>query len=532
MMKKKIVSILLTACMMLGVTTAFAGCNKQFDGLVIGYIHYMDASEFPVVEKAFSDYVNEKIGVKVKFKKVSIMNQSIYTTWIAAKEQLDVMPSILTSPLNYIKSKQVRELESLITEENAPYLKQLLEERDDVAVTDVTGRLYGIGSIAPAGRFGGYVVRQDILEELGLLTTPEAKEPGKFYEGQMIDMTDLTPLFAKIKAELPDVAPGKPVYACGNLADMSSFYNVVEYDDLGNSSLTTGAIMDMDNHTNPQVVNFWKSDEYKHFVQTMGEWYDAGYLHPDAAAGDQTLSDLFTDNGQFVGIFSDSSGLRNAYELTTGPLVQLNFMKPSYKYTQPEMSIMIPSTSKRAVDAIKFINLVMEDPYLMNMCYLGVEGKHWNYISEENNVARLTQLGREGYTKSGPFGVGGDRRYQIDTIEYNNPMTAAEAVEHFVKTRETVYADEEIARTRPSPAVGFIYDPGRMAPTIAGLNTVVAKYDTTLRLGRGGKNGTSFTGAGTQYDKFIKELDAAGIESVISDVNTKFQAWFAAKSAV
>lgn len=148
---KKGLSIVLAAVMIAGSLTAFAACggggnngpadaSKEKGDVVLSFLHAgtMQKST-PKVEKAVSDYCKEKLGFGVKFKQTNVYNcGSDYQNWLITNQEIDIINIFGADPGSYIKDKSAREMSSLLTEKNAPYLSEEIKVAPNPQYSETT----------------------------------------------------------------------------------------------------------------------------------------------------------------------------------------------------------------------------------------------------------------------------------------------------------------------------------------------------------------------------------------------------------
>ena len=114
-MKKKMRSILTVAIagMMAASVMGLVACNNSSDesgkvvmAFVAGTNLLPDESK---VEAAVDAYCEETYGIGVTFKHVNIYDQaSIYTNWLGANEEIDILNLCFVDPMQYINEKRIR----------------------------------------------------------------------------------------------------------------------------------------------------------------------------------------------------------------------------------------------------------------------------------------------------------------------------------------------------------------------------------------------------------------------------------------
>ena len=541
---KKLLVVLLSVCIALGACLSLAGCgdNKETGDVVFTLVYgTAPRADTALVEAEVSKIAKEKLGFGVKFKPVSVFEAGQqYVNWLAAGDEIDVIGLFFVDVPSFIKNKSVREIDSLLTEENAPNILDIKASTlEEIKNKGSDGKVYGITVMPGVGagvKGGAYMVRKDILETVGLLGAGE----GQYADGQKITYSDLDKIFAAIKAN-PETAKTQgtnlDVYPTGNLAVADYSTLMFTVDPLGATSGTgypAGGLVGTDS---TEIVNIYKSAEYKAVVEKMGEWKSKGYVHPDADSTTSSQSDLFKA-GQFVGAFFDNTeamekNQEDGWAEKYGGLVRLPFVDPYYILSNPNSGWHIPSRSKRPVSAMKFIDLLATDVEVMNCMMNGLDGKHRVWVDQENYIVDFPVIDGVKLTSetSGYFGMPG---IYGDHSKVGSWMPKGVTAEQAVNDKMTRATTDEallaLALANPSKGVGYTYDASAQSARIGNINTVIAQYAPTLSIGKGSKgtDGT-YTGPNSTYDKFIKALDDAKIGTVIADNQAQFNAWLASK---
>ena len=544
-MIKKVLTVVLAAFMLACSVGVFAACggdgstggpadpSKESGDVVLSFLHAGTLQpSTDKVEAAVSEYVKEKLGFGVEFKMTNVFNcNSDYQNWLLTNQEIDIM-NVFTGSDSFVTDKSAREISSLLTPEIAPYLSEELKDRSDVTLKGQDDKIYGV-SVFPKNLLGGYsyVVRKDVLEKAGLYSeTPVA---GKYTDYQQISYSDLDTIFAAIKQTMPTNSAGQNVYPCSAMTGQDYMAALVPYDKLGTESYPLAVLMvdPVTGEFGDEVVNYYKTDGYKQFVQKMGEWNDKGYVHPDAETTSTSLNDFF-DSERFVGVVLQTSpDLQYQWETDRlkakgGTELEMLPMSTEYFYvTNPMQSLMIPAKSKRPARAMQFIDLLYSDEYLVNLIMYGVEGEEWEFVDEEHGYISETEPGSrtDNYVVGGFWG---DYNMVYTFVPYGQDVTEIVADMEEVEKQTAIFEERSLAHM--SPAAGFIYWPNRsLSTTIRNINAqVMTRYFLTLAVGNGtkGSDGT-FTGPGSTYEDFIEALDNARIETIVADKQEQYSAW-------
>lgn len=477
------------------------------------------------VEAAVSAYVRSKLGFGIEFKLLNVFDQTtVYTNWLVAGEEIDLINVAFSDPSLYINEKRVREISSLITETNTPNLFAELENHGESKVLGVDGKLYGIGTWESYAYTGySYTIRKDVLEAAGLYGDGE----GQYSHLEQITYSDLDRIFTAVRNVMPTTGDGLTVYPCSAIAGTQNYASgLIPFDPMGNNLLPL-AVMLMDPVTGEfteEVVNYYETDEYKEYVEWIGNAFENGYIHPDAAITTDWFSDFFATE-QFVGVLLQTEpGIRYEWETATGlDLIQLP-LSTSYTYfTAPAISLMIPSKSERPYRTMQFLDLLYSDEYLINLLQYGVEGEEWEFADQEHGLIWEASEGSHANYVIGGFW--GDKSIIYQFVNADDDIEAIIAeVELINSERDLLQATAIINR---SPASGFIYDTTSQGTRIRNIEAnVLSKYFNTLSVGVGSKgtDGT-FTGPGSTYAKFIEALTKAKMYLVVEDKQAQYDAW-------
>ena len=147
------------------------------------------------------------------------------------------------------------------------------------------------------------------------------------------------------------------------------------------------------------------------------------------------------------------------------------------------------------------------NPELANLVAYGLEGKHWKYVDEAEGLIDF------------PDGVSASTtEYSIAPWAWPNELIthvfgAGEDPELWSKTVEfNKMAYQSIGK-------GFSFDTAGVLNEIAACNNVSAKYDKPLMAGA--------LDPEEALPKFLAELEAAGVTTVIGEKQRQFDAWLA-----
>jgi len=192
--------------------------------------------------------------------------------------------------------------------------------------------------------------------------------------------------------------------------------------------------------------------------------------------------------------------LEDAAILTTGNLWS-TMTAINGRSKNPERAMMLLNLMNRGPQSGEDYNMIY------NTLVFGIEGEHYT-INADKKLEWIGD-GKEKYyapEAAATEWIAGSWFNAIPTI--NDDIN--------------VYKDQRALNNsaKPSSALGFVPDTTSITNEIANLKLVYSKYAQSLELG---------TATEADYDKFLAELDTAGVGKVITEVQKQFDAWNAAK---
>lgn len=317
------------------------------------------------------------------------------------------------------------------------------------------------------------------------------------------DYYEFGPMLEKIKQ-----GEGKNFYPLNpEPAVLERFVNSNDYVDTG--LLLSYAFDPIDPSKSGTVIQSrYETPEYKKFVEKTREYYQKGYISPEAAnaqtmANNRSAKELSAQYA--IGTQSYSPG----YEFTTSPQRKIDVVyKPAQSgiiSTTSARGAMqaVSSTSKDPGRALMLLNLVNTDPTLFTMLEYGIEGVH--YTKEADGRVKLNQDKRKEYN---PWRAG------LGKLS-NLPVTSDEPANLWE------LFDKFNAAAKPVPILGWAFDSEPVKNEVAALTNVSKQYADTLNAGS--------VDPAVKLPEFITKLKANGIDKVLDEANKQLKAFLAAK---
>jgi putative aldouronate transport system substrate-binding protein len=458
------------------ITMAFLGGPMEDDARVFTAINELTLRElnmtFEAVPLSWGDFT------------------STLTLMLSGGDNLDILPVYFSLAASYINAGQIVNLADYIYDYGKDILRLVGE---DVATSgSINGFIFGVPSQKESASLSGIVMRKDIVDDLGIDVSA------------IHTLDDLTPIFAKIKANYPNI----DCLAAKNAVSQWENYDIL--------TDRFGVLMDSGQST--KVVNWYETGDYRTKVDRVNNWYKAGYIKLDAATSTDVETNLVLA-GSLFGYFS---------YIKPGYLEQANAqcgreMVYAYIGTDDGKTLNnlnsnnvnfinwgIAQNAKDKAKAMQFLNFAYSNAEFMNLLNWGIEGEHYVFASGSKNVIDYPSGINAGNAKYGRnLGWHFPNQY-IAHIWTGLPEDIWEQYKAFNDS------------ALKSKAFGFLYDPSSVANEIAALSGVQAEYTTALETG-------SVSSPERTLREFNEKLYAAGLQKVIDLKQTQLDAWWASR---
>lgn len=317
------------------------------------------------------------------------------------------------------------------------------------------------------------------------------------------DFYEFGPIFEKIKqGEGKDFYPFNPEPAV-----LERMVNSNDYVDTG--LLLTYEFDPADpSKSGTEIKSRYETAGYKKFVEKMREYYQKGYISPEAANA-QTMANNRAAQETSAQYAIGTQVYSPGYEAVTSAARNITVV---YK---PAQSGIISTTSARGAmqaisttsddpgRALMLLNLVNTDAELFTMLEYGIEGVH--YTKEADGRLRLDQDKRKEYN---PWRAG------LGKLS-NLPVTTDDPADLWAQF------DKFNSAGKPVPILGWAFDQEPVKNEIAALANVSKEYADTLNAGS--------VDPAAKLPEFIDKLKANGIDAVLAEADKQLQAFLDAK---
>ena len=487
MTKKKLITLSLVAAMALGM---LSGCgNSQESSSTNGSNSTGDSGDGKVttvkihtsgsvqegwdqVTAALDEYTSEKIGVVAEWSLLPDYGNQINTI-IASGEKYDAcFTSNWLNPYNVNVSKGAyMDITDLLPE----VTPTLYESYPDYlwGGVSVNNRIYAIPNQQIVARQIGFWAPKEIVEATGT----------DVYAGKKL--TDFKEYFQKAYDQFGATTIG---VSFSQAAEYCAYEYVSDY-------LACGAIS-MNDET-AQVVNFYETDEWKSLMEETKQIRELGVVKAEEANDRQAMKVSGLYGGTYKpGVEAEESnvyGIDIVYSPTD--------IEPYVSTSNVTGTLWaVSNNSQNPEETLKYLELLEIDPYVINLITYGIEGVHYEKVSD--NVIK-----------------------PIEGVSY---MQQSWAWGNVFNTYTLETQDEDVweqtkkmnDNAKRSPILGFGFNSEPVKNELVNVNTVVTEYSGIL---------TDERDMDELYEQFIADLKTAGVDKVIEEMQKQINDFLANK---
>jgi putative aldouronate transport system substrate-binding protein len=395
---------------------------------------------------------------------------------------------------NYIAQNQVLPLETLLESHGKDAVTMIKQDigEDAFKTYEKNGHIYGV----PINK--GMVVTSTLIYDKDILSATG------FSIDSINNFRDLEPVFKKVKELYPDVYP----YVGTNAQDSYIIPLLLEENEV-DALYDRGTRMGVVFGDSGKVVNLYETPQFMEYINIMRDWYNRGYLPKDMATTSSNSTEYFGAGRGFctiAGYGGNSIGV--TVSASTGRNFGHRWIAPFYfDSSAASLATVIASTSKSPEAAMKMINIIYTDEYVINTMLYGIEGTdyvkvdehHWAYPpgKDPNTVS---------YSAAYSTGVVGSEKLQLQPVgvDYEDVL---------LKLRQNKEA-------KRSPYYGFVFDSSGVTNEMTALANVYSQYIPGLVCGSLDPN--------TGIPELNNALKAAGIDEVIAAKQAQLDEWIRA----
>ena len=229
-------------------------------------------------------------------------------------------------------------------------------------------------------------------------------------------------------------------------------------------------------------------------LKTMRRYKELGYTNTKIGnAGDFSTKRFVTKaDGQPYAekIWSIKSG----GEVVATPILESYITNGSVNGSM----IAISKNSKNPEKAMEFLNLLNTDKYLRNLINYGIEGVHYEKIS--NNKIRLLEE---------------SKNYMVDYYTLGN-LFITYVLEDEPENKWDEFKEVN-NKSNVSQALGFKFEPSKVSIELKDVNTVLEEFTRSLY--------TGLVDTDEYVSKLINKLESAGIDKVKEELERQLNDW-------
>jgi len=463
-----------------------------------------DTPERGAVEEAINAYIEPIIGANVTFHIIPWADWAAKAvTAIEAGEKIDIF---FTADWYYYMQLVSEGLLTPLNDDNGPngnllelYGQGILDTLNPAFITgsQVDGVSYAIPTNKELSVPWGFVYNATLADEIGFTDADAAAATS---------MADLEPWIAKAKEAYPDMYPYLTDGTMGYMPWIHAFAT-----NLSDYVVNQSALPDANGVVDETILVPFETDYMADYLATVRNWYDKGYINPEAGLTTFETSQYLNAGDFFIEPMPLKGNNIKAQELVIAsgnPDLKLKeiYGMPKVINTSDAGGSMlaIPTSSPNPVAAMKLIDLMHTDAKLINMMLYGVEGTNWELQSD----GRVNILDDAWLSAHPGAWVWGDITIQYVTNQEDpdkNQLLIDYAADAF-----------------PEPSLGFRFRPEPVAAEITALNAVVDGSQRALM--------TGYIDPTTELPNFIQAMKDAGLDTVLAEVQKQYTEWKAAAS--
>lgn len=489
-MKKKMMAALLTMTLAATGLTACGGSGDSAKGsssddtytVTVAYVG--DKKEdTDRIEKKINEIMKKDINMQIDIEPISWGAYSETMKLIlSGGEKMDIVPVLVDQANSMVNAKQIIDLSDYI-DKYGDNIKELLG--DTAKAANINNYVYGVTTGREWFCQTAVIMRQDILDDCGI-------DPSS-----ITSYKDLTDVYATVKEKYPDMI----MMASNNSTTPDVKYEMFD-------TLTDGFGVLMDHGQDTTVVDYYESDEYKDFVETMYDWQQKGYLSKDAATTTEGVENQIKAGAAFSYFAPNKPGYDTRAELLCGNKMAIAPISEAWAGTA-QISYLTYGISSSCTDkdkAMQCLDYLYGNADILNLLNWGEEGVDYEVKDAENGII--------GY----PEGKDDTNTYHLAEgwqlfDQFKMYIWEGDAPDIWEQTK----AENESALK--SKAFGFTYDSTGVSNELAALSNVKAQYAPAL--------GSGTVDPAETLPKFIEELKKAGIDKVIETKQEQLDKWLA-----
>jgi len=345
----------------------------------------------------------------------------------------------------------------------------------------VNGKLYGVINNQVMTMTNGFFLRKDLVDKY------------KFDLKTMRRPQDLEPFLKTLKQNEPTLIP-LAVMNNQQWGNLLVYYN---FDEIGGRNIPGVVRM---NDSKLKVINQFTTPEFKEFLIMMRDWYNKGYVRPDAFTVADTTPDLkaFKHGAAFSG--NVKPGADSDWFLRTNNEVYAVAVTKPVLLTSSCIATMqaISRTSANPERAMMFLELLNNNKELFNLISFGIEGQHYRKVGEN----RIELVPESKYRPGNAWTFGN---------QFNAYLIPGQSDTLWDETRKGNLS------AKVSPLLGFAFNSEPVKSELAQCQSVINEFMPGFLTGA--------VDVDANLAKFLDKLEKAGASRLIAEMQKQIDAW-------
>ena len=474
--------------------------------LVFAFVEFyeQDDAARTAVQDALNEYMIPKYHIEVEFLPLQYAEyQQTIQLMISGGDELDVMPIYYSNASSWIAMNGIVDMNQYMDAPEGQAIKDVLGEAN-ATVGSMNGILFGFPAQKESVELGGLTMRADICDELGIAEEYGLELNQDEYTGKVYDWSVATEIFKKVKEAHPEMTP---LYLQGSASPMR---RLAFFDELADQF----GVLDWEaDHDSTTVVNEFETDTYKEAVTQLAEWFDAGYIYPDALTDTQGSAVMMKAGNTFSYMSAIKPGYLVEAKASTGTDCYAMYFGQDVEggYSTTNVSFYDTGIATNSADpemAFKFISALYTDPEVMNLWQNGIQDV--NYKVLDDGTAYYVD-GEDASNFKYHQNTGWFMGNQFNTYVWNDGSKDANYWDKLQHHNDWA---------QYSPAYGFMWDSSEYSTQITALQNALNTYRPALETGSVGVAGVEET-----LQKLNDALYAAGLQTVMDAKQEQLDKW-------
>lgn len=504
---KKIISTILTAALML---SAAAGCSSKQGTTNNGDITLTwvmpgpgEQNDSQMVWDEFNKQLKTYEGLENVTVKFEVIDANDYAQkFLMAQTSHDDMDIVQTYTLNFAKEAYngtFAPLDDYLDNELADTKKDLPEFMLDYGKVD--GKVYAIMNYQMCPYMWAININKEIADKYIDINELKSLLNKEEYNSKVLDI--LEQLFEGA-AKNGELGKGFRPISGELLATRNS------------DMITKGFSTNVYDSSNKVRANYYDIPQLKEYFDRVNSWCQKGYVRKDILSISDLSADMDKKDGYIAYIANNYSGQderTNEKTNVTNYVVYID-AKPIVPSQNAAGGNAIYAKSKNKEVAARVINLMNSEKGkdLYNLLVWGIEGKHYNKVSDD----RIETIGYQGQgNSSSDYGlwkwVVGNTKYAYET------QTDREGYKEFVFNEFN-----EGENTVVAPLVGFKPELSNFESNTSQINSVINEYSKPLICG-------AVDDVNRVYNEFVDKLKKCDSEKIKEELQKQIDEFVASK---